>query len=284
MRHSLNLVDKILLVYLLSLTVHIVLTLKVVPDPAIHIGANATIMLGIYLIAAAHRTYPGKLIEFLHLFYPIFLLIWLYPQVCLLRFTVIPQDLDPIIIEWDNALFGQQLYVTIASRLNLFWQEFFHGIYFLYYISLGLFAMLTYRSQRQLVNTYLFTLMLCMCVHQWSVVLFPSAGPMHLRDAWIHNGVFFIPIMNFIYNNVDKGGGAFPSLHSAAVVVVAVFASKMFPKWTIPISLFCAGVLLSTFANLYHYPIDALAGAITGGLCAVLFPKLYGYIQRNASH
>jgi len=208
-------------------------------------------------------------------------LIWLYPQVCLLRFTVIPQDLDPILIQWDTALFGEQVYRRIAVSLSLFWKEFFHGIYFFYYVSLGLFAMLAYRSQRRLVDTYLFTLILCMCIHQWGVVLFPSAGPIHLRTELIPDGILFIPIMDFIYYNVDKGGGAFPSLHSAAVLVVSIFGARMFPKWKIPIYLFCAGVLFSTFANLYHYPIDTIAGVLTGSLCIVFFPKLYDYIHSD---
>lgn len=272
-----------LLIYLMSLTIHILLTFEAVPDLGIHLTANAAVSIGIFLIAGLHKRNMGKPAEFLHLFYPVFLLIWLFPQVCLLRFTVIPQDLDPIIIQWDNALFGEQIYVHIANSMNLFWKEFFHGIYFFYYASLGVFAMLAYQKQRKLVDTYLFTIMLCMCVHQWGVVLFPSAGPIPLREGIIPDGVLFIPIMDFIYNNVDKGGGAFPSLHSAAVVVVGFFGGKMFPKWKFLIYLFCGLVLFSTFANLYHYPIDTIAGAFTGGLCAVLFPKLYRYIQENAA-
>ncbi len=283
MKHALNPVDKTLLIYLFTLTIHVLLTVDFVPNPLLHIGANIFISVGILLIAFLHKKHSGQIIDFVHLFYPVCLLIWLFPQVCLLRFTVIPQDLDPIIIKWDTVLFGEQIYVKIANNMNLFWKEVFHGVYFFYYLSLGAFAMLAFRSQRQLVETYLFTLILCMCIHQWSVVLFPSAGPIHLRTELIPAGFLFIPIMDFIYNNVDKGGGAFPSLHSAAVVIVSVFAEKMFPKWKILIYLFCASVLFSTFANLYHYPIDTLAGGVTGGLCAVLFPKVYDYIQKNGN-
>jgi membrane-associated phospholipid phosphatase len=284
MMRTLNPVDKTLLIYLFTLTVHVVLAYDAALNPLLHIGANMFISVGIVLIALLNRKTHEPLIDFVHLFYPVCLLIWLFPQVCLLRFTVIPQDLDPIIMEWDTALFGEQIYVKIANVMNLFWKEFFHGIYFFYYGSLGAFAILAYRSQRRLADTYLFTLTLCMCIHQWGVVLFPSSGPIYLRTDLIPEGILFIPIMDFIYNNIDKGGGAFPSLHSAAVVIVSVFGGKMFPKWKIPIYLFCAAVLFSTFANLYHYPIDTLAGAFTGGLCAVLFPKLYDYIQGNEVH
>lgn len=281
MSQRFNPVDLTFLVYLSLLSFHLLFTGQNFSGWKTHIGINILIMCVITGLTSLSRRNKLPIVDFVHLFYPVFLLIWLYPQACMLRFTVIPDDLDAFIIAWDRALFGGDIYVTIAQNLNLFWMEIVHGIYFMYYISLGIFGMLAYRNQRHLVETYLFTLILCMCLHQCGVILFPSAGPMHLRAELIPEGVFFIPIMDFIYSNVDQGGGAFPSLHSAAVVVVCAFAVKMFPKFKWAIYLFMFAVLFSTFATTYHYPIDTLAGFITGVLCTLYLPGVHAYITEK---
>lgn len=279
MSRRFNLVDGTLLIYLGLLTLHLLATAPKFTEWKIQIGINILILAGITVIARINRNSRHPAVDFIHLFYPVLLLMWLYPQACMLRFTVLPEDLDPIIIGWDRAVFRGDLYIIIAKKLNLFWMEMVHGVYFVYYISLGLFGMLAYQRQRRLVETYLFTLILCMCLHQWSVIIFPSAGPMHLRAELIPKGVFFIPIMDFIYSNIDKGGGAFPSLHSAAVVVVCAFAAKMFSQWKWPIYFFMFAVLFSTFATVYHYPIDTAVGFTTGIICVIFLPKLFEYIR-----
>jgi len=289
-RQFLNLTDKVILFYLATIIVHAVLRSNQLPSTnwfdgwRLHVGVNLLITMGIILLASWAHKQNASWLRFTHTFYPVFLLIWLYPETGLLRHTVIPHDLDAFVLRWNRALFGGDWYQTIPTRLNLLWLEVFHGAYFVYYISLGLFAMLAYRRQTSLVYEYLFVLVTAMLIQNWVVILFPAAGPVPLRSEVIPQGVFFIPVMNWIYRNLDNGGGAFPSLHSSAALIVVWYATRFFPAWKLPLILFLGLVLVSTVVGSFHYPIDTLGGMITGTLALLLLPKLYHTLLNRESH
>jgi len=143
--------------------------------------------------------------------------------------------------------------------------------------------MLAYGRQEPLVHEYLFVLLMAMLIQNWVVILFPAAGPVPLRSEVIPQGVFFIPIMNWIYRNLDNGGGAFPSLHSSAALIAAWYATRFFPAWKFPLLLFLGLVLLATVAGSFHYPIDTLGGLVTGTVALLFLPKLYHTLHSRES-
>lgn len=277
----LNLTDKVILFYLGTIILHAIIRMNRLPSTTwcngwqLHVGVNLLVAVGILLLAGLAYKRNTPCLRFTHTFYPVFLLIWLYPETGLLRHTVIPNDLDALVLRWNQTLFLGNWYQTIPTRLNLFWLEVIHGAYFLYYLSLGLFAMVAYRRQESLVHEYLFVLIMAMLVQNWVVILFPATGPVPLRGEVIPQGVFFIPVMNWIYRNLDNGGGAFPSLHSSAALIVVWYATRFFPAWKLPLFLFLVLVLFSTVAGSFHYPIDTFGGLVTGTLALVFLPKLY---------
>ncbi len=280
---SLNLTDKTLLLYLLSITILTVIRITALPGWKLQLAANFLIFAAIFILALWDKRFHSRSSRFLHTFYPVFLLIWLYPQACMLRHAIIAVDLDPTLLRWELALFGQEWYKLLPQRLNLFWLEFFHGAYFVYYIGLGLFAMLANARQPEQVRIYLFTLVATMMIHQWFLILFPASGPVYLRAELIPRGVVFIPLMNWIYANLDRGGGAFPSLHAAAAVIMTFFAIRFFPRWKYPLLLFLAAILTATVAGSFHYVIDTVAGTVSGYICYLAGPVLYAYFSGNDS-
>jgi membrane-associated phospholipid phosphatase len=288
-RRFLNLTDKVILLYLGTIIIHAIISMNRLPSTSwydgwrLHVGVNLLIAVGILLLAGLTHKRNSTWLRFTHTFYPVFLLIWLYPETGLLRHTVIPNDLDAVVLRWNRALFLGDWYQTIPTRLNLFWLEVFHGAYFLYYISLGLFAMLAYRRQVPLVYEYLFVLITAMLLQNWVVILFPAAGPVPLRPEVIPQGVVFIPVMNWIYRNLDNGGGAFPSLHSSAALIVVWYGTRFFPTRKLPLFLFLGLVLISTVVGSFHYPIDTVSGMVTGTLALLFLPRLYHTLHSHES-
>jgi len=80
-----------------------------------------------------------------------------------------------------------------------------------------------------------------------------------------------------ILKSVDVGGNAFPSLHAAfcvftAVVLQAQLASLGAAPWLRAGNLLlCAGILYSTMATRQHVALDAVAGALLGGVASLAY-------------
>ena len=69
----------------------------------------------------------------------------------------------------------------------------------------------------------------------------------------------------------DRGGLAFPSTHVVASMVCAWFAGRVFfPRAWPAYALWFTAIAASTVVCGYHYPIDVLAGLLSGGLFVAL--------------
>jgi membrane-associated phospholipid phosphatase len=272
-----NLIDKLILLYELLLTVHVLLFKNNVSDWVGHLQLNFVITSWVFLSAWAAYRIKCQPFKFVHTFYPIFLLIWQYPQACALQYSIIPFSLDSMLIKWDLAIFQIPLYEVIPKKLNIFTLEIFHFFYFSYYLSLAVPVWIVYKKRHPLINEYLFVIMLTTALHQWFLIFLPADGPIPLRDGLIPEGVFMIPIMNLIYK-LHPGGGAMPSLHVAGGFITCMYAYKFLPylRW-LWILLF-AGITTATFVCSYHYPIDSLVGIFTGWLCYIYIPRIYDYL------
>ncbi|MCH7613586.1 MAG: phosphatase PAP2 family protein [Candidatus Marinimicrobia bacterium] len=276
----LNHIDKLILLYELLLTVHILLFNHNIPDWIGHIQLNIIISGWILFSAWAAKHVDRQPFKFLHTFYPIFLLIWHYPQACELRYSVIPFSLDHIIYEWDLVLFQLPLYEILPKKLNLMGLELFHFFYFTHYLILGIPAWIVYKSRHPKIPEYIFVLTLTFIIHQWFLIFIPADGPVLLRQEIMPDGLLFIPIMNLIYQ-LDAGGGAFPSLHVAGTLITCIYANTFLPKLK-PLWIFAfAAITISTVICSYHYPLDSLIGGITGWLCYIYIPRIYDYMHRK---
>lgn len=275
----LNLVDKLILLYELLLTAHIFLFRSNIENISGHVQLNVIIIVWILGISWLANNYPRQPFKFLHIFYPVWLLIWHYPQACDLRYSVIPFSLDPLLIEWDLAIFRVPLYEIIPQNMNTITLEIFHLFYFGYYLSLAIPAWIVYKQRHKLIAEFMFVIMATNFIHQWMVILIPADGPVPLRADLIPVGFLMIPIMNLVYE-LHTGGGAMPSLHVAGAVITCMYAYKFIPEWKgLWIFVFC-GITAATFVCCYHYPIDSLVGAFTGWLCYIYLPRTYDYIRK----
>ena len=260
---SLTLTDQLIIIYEFLFSASLILFQSDRIDSTYHLVINAVVVVGILLFGRMDKSSVS--LQFIHTFYPIALIGFLYVQACEVRFLFSPREFDSVLLHWEYQLFGTEWY-RVFSQLPVLILELFHGIYFFYYIALFLFALLAWKTKPMLVNMYIFTLMLSSLLHYIIIIGLPASGPVPLRKELIPDGFLFIPIMNWIYANGDKGGGAFPSLHVASTIILAKFAIRFNPKHRIYVLVLALGIIFSTIAGSFHYAIDTLAGIFTGGL------------------
>jgi membrane-associated phospholipid phosphatase len=150
----------------------------------------------------------------------------------------------------------------MAPAVNNIWiDEIMHAFYFSYYLILFLPAVWLRQQRIPQAFEIVFSLVLMLYVHFLFFMVFPSDGPIPERSHIFGRGIVFIPLMNFIYQASEQGGGgAFPSTHVSAAVLVFLYTFRYAPKLRLPVGLSCAGVILATVYCSYHYAIDSVAG------------------------
>jgi membrane-associated phospholipid phosphatase len=102
-----------------------------------------------------------------------------------------------------------------------------------------------------------------------SSILFPVDSPFYLLkplDKPLSDQIFF-QLVHLVSGHAGARGGAFPSLHVSATIVLWLAAWK----WQRRVAGFLApivvGLILSTVFGRFHYVLDVIAGA---ALAAVL--------------
>lgn len=237
----------------------------------------------ILIINKANRQTHHPLWNFLSIFYPIIYFIILYPQACAIRNAFFPMDFDPFLVSVETSVFILEWYRVFPAFLPVFVMEMFHGIYLSYYIALALFAIIAWKNNNPLVTEYLFVLSFTMIVHQALLILIPASGPVFLRGETMPEGFIFIPAMNWIYSTFDRGGGAFPSLHVAAALVMVHYANRFFIKRYYLLHIYFILISVSTVICSFHYTIDVVIGFITGWISLLIGSTIYSYFYRNES-
>ncbi len=255
------------------------------------VGVHVLLVLSIHgLIQWQARSQPGKALDFLRHFYPVLLYTWFFCQTGWLNRMFFQDYLDPLVIRWEQALFGCQPSVLFMERLPyLLLSEVFYASYFSYYIMIsGVGLALFLRNRQQFfhyVSIVSFLFYICYTIYIFVPVIGPRvffreiAGydlPEALQQlattdtypAAVKSGLFF-QIMAWIYRVFEAPGAALPSSH-VAVAICTVFFSFRYLR---PIRFVHLGVAvllcLSTVYCRYHYVVDVLAGMLTA---AVLIP------------
>ena len=255
------------------------------------LGAHAACLLLVHwLIQAYARRKPAPLLDFLRHFYPVLLYTALFVETGLLNRMFCQEYLDPMVAQWEQALFGCQPSVLFMQKLPwLAVSELFYAFYFSYYVMIaGVGIALFLRSRRQFfhyLSVISFLFYVCYLIyiflpvigsrvffHQVEGYVLPDATQqLALTDAYpeaVQAGVFF-RLMRWVYRVFEAPGAALPSSH-VAVALCTVFFSFRYLRRIRYVHLAVALLLcLSTVYCRYHYALDVLAGLVTA---AVLIP------------
>jgi membrane-associated phospholipid phosphatase len=267
---GLNGTDRLLVGYTLGVAALIaVAALSDTPEPSrLPLASLHLAIAGFAMVLARLDAGPAsKGWRWLHRWLPVLALPWLYDAAGRLRHLLVAHDLDAWIVRADDWLFPGRWYLA-GARWPLPALELAHAVYFSYYLLLFVPALVVERRghlERSQVDRYLGALTATLLAHYALNFLLPVAGPLADRALGMPRGALFLPLMDAIYFAFDRGGLAFPSTHVAASVVAGWFAGRrFFPNAGRRYALWVAAIAASTVVCGYHYPIDVVAGLLTG--------------------
>jgi len=261
-------VDYLVLIYSLLMVIVSIAFYQTLDKSLVFLIINLVVIyLTLYLIYYEERDFRSLRYR-LHTWLPIITFLFYYTQSTFFDNLIFSETFDPLLQSWEKQLFGIPLNQTLAPSLNnILAHEIMHFFYFSYYMLLFIPGLVMFFNRHPRTHEMIFTLTAMMYAHYIFFILFPGDGPVIDRQNIFPKGVFFIPIMNFIYS-IDgyQGGGAFPSTHVTSAIVVSLYSFDGFKARRWLIHIVTAGIIVATVYCSYHYAVDAIVGIITGAL------------------
>jgi membrane-associated phospholipid phosphatase len=257
------------------------------------VGAHAVMMVLVHLLLRASGAgRGGGVAEFLRHFYPVLLYAVFYRESGMLSQMFVTGHLDPVVIGWEQALFGFQPSMQFMASLPwLPLSELFYASYFSYYVMIAGVGLTLFLRRREAFFHYVSVLSFVFYVCYLIYIFLPVIGPrvfsrslggyslpaavqalapaeLHPFPAQVTRGLFF-RVMALIYDVFEAPGAALPSSHVAASICTVWFSFRYRLRirfvHLVTVVLLC----LSTVYCRYHYVIDVIAGLLT---IAVLLP------------
>jgi membrane-associated phospholipid phosphatase len=242
------------------------------------------------------RKKPGPALDLLRHFYPVLLYTAFFCETGPINRMFFWDYLDPMLIRWEQAIFGFQPSVVFMDKLPyVAVSEIFYLSYFSYYIMIGGVGIALFVRNRQqffhYVSVVSFLFYVCYTIyiilpvigsraffHQVEGYALPPESQLYAStDAYpesVKAGIFF-RLMLFIYRVFEAPGAAFPSSHVAVAVCTVYFSFRYLRPIRYVHLVFAVLLCLSTIYCRYHYAVDVAAGLVTAAIVVPLGNWLY---------
>lgn len=227
------------------------------------------------LLAPAGRT-AGPAGRFLGDWYPLLLLGALYGALGVVNLEE-AHAYDLTVQRWEAAVFGGQVsaaWIRAMPSPLLSWVM--HACYVAYYpilyaAPLGLWL----SGRRDAARAAILALMVTFYACYVAFVLFPVAGPRYMFPLADNAATQAAParLAQWLLNQGDSWGAAFPSSHVAGCVVAAVMAWRAWRPLGVALLPFAAGLSVAVVYGQFHYAVDALGGLVWAALVLLAFRR-----------
>jgi len=284
-KNPLRPVDVVTIFYLMVINILIIIFRENLPQYQWFLAVHFLIIGLIVLITVVRWCSQSKLLKFIHYWYPYVLFGLFFEEIHYTVFMIFPGWFDHIPIKIDYALFGVHPTVWLEQFSNVWLNDYLQFAYTFYLILLPVLGGALYRRGDwqgfdRLMLSAAITYYLCYIIF----ILFPIEGPYHTLqhlqrvelEGWI-----FTDLINFIEKHGRVHGGALPSTHVAASLVVLICAYKYHRKIYYAILPIVLSLFVATVYGRYHYVTDVITGLGMGWIGCWLGHKLYSFWERR---
>lgn len=238
--------------------------------------------LGALIYLDSRITHP--FIRLLRMAYPLVLSGYFYSETVFYN-KLLFDNIDPVLIDFENAIFGFQPSLEFSSLLNSrLFSELMYFAYFSFYLLILGFTLYVFTQKKPYFEMVVFKLSAALYLFYLLFSFVPSAGPQFyfsypdnaLPDAW-----FFDRIMHFIQRVAEQPTGAFPSSHVGVSVIILWLSKKYAPQFFKVAWPFVALLILSTVYIKAHYAIDVIGGLLIAPFILFLCDYIFLFPNRQ---
>lgn len=236
--------------------------------------AIAHALLGVCAWMASRARRAGAVGQFLGTFYALLLLPALYSAIGVINLHE-ARTYDHLVLRFEDMVFGSQVsYRWIREFPNPVFSWLMHFCYLayagiLYSAPLALWLSGRRDQARLAIHALLVTFFICYV----TFVLFPVVGPRYLFEL-AHNAATDVGparLTQWVLNQGDAWGTAFPSSHVAGALVATGMAYRGWRRLGLVLAPFSAGLVLAVVYGQFHYAVDALLGVVLAGVILAAF-------------
>lgn len=242
-------------------------------------------ILGILSVIYLDHFFKHKVLTFLHVFFPILLLSFAYGETASINHFIFTDNLDPVIYNWEHALFGFQPSMAFSVYFPQRWfSEALHMGYFSYYLMTIGISLSFFILRPEMAERVIFLVVTSFFIYYLIFILFPVVGPQYYfsgSDAKVPDTGIFSRLVKLIQYYGEHPTGAFPSSHVGMVVIFLYlsFSQIRWLFWTMVPLFVC--ILMATVYIKAHYAIDVLAGLLSAPLVYYLSTLIYKQLSRR---
>jgi membrane-associated phospholipid phosphatase len=246
--------------FLALTSLRLAMTVGILAAPALAYAAFLAGAVGVVLLC---RAAPSEWRWRLRLaYYPVLMCI-VFAHLKTVVPLVHPGHVDPLLQDWDRALFGSNLSLRLEPFMSPALTELASLCYCLFFVYLLTSVIRYLRAplpQAQAFYAGLFTLY---GIGFLGYTLLPALGPYAaMADAFATpiSGYFITDLLSAVYPLGTNGADVFPSLHCAISGYILGFdalqSRRRFHWWLLPV----LGLWASTIYLRFHYAVDVAAG------------------------
>ncbi len=283
---SLSPADKIIIAYLLVMTLLVFLSRERIPDWPSYVGRHALMIFAVIAIAKWVSVFAGRAGRFVRAWYPVPLIPSTYFELNYLVPRLHARDFDWELAAIDHRVFGAHPTVWLERFL---WPpltevlQVAYASYYFYPIILG--AVLWSKGRFDRFHFFVFILALGFYLSYLGYIIVPAIGPRFILADQQTVPLTGLLLFSYIRNALDNASGVtrdcFPSGHTALTLLVLYYAHKFHRRTFWSIVAPASALIFSTVYLRYHYVIDVLAGAGLAALVVVVAAPLYRRLNEN---
>lgn len=222
----------------------------------------------------------GKILNWLRIWNLVPIILFNFSELHFIVHNVRPHDLDYILIQIDQALFGVHPTVWLEKLHHPVLTEYLQLVYTSFYFLPLILAILLYRQNRmEEFDYFAFIIVYGFYLSYLGYFLVPAIGPRFTLDylqSFPLHGLGFAERLQHLLNTLENiQRDAFPSGHTEITLLTMFFAAKYHRKYFYILLLIGSSLIFSTVYLRYHYVIDVIGGAAFATFVIFTAPVLY---------
>lgn len=282
--------DSLTVVFLIVLISISIIFQSMLPNFRLLIGLYSVLLiLQLFIISMPDIFSRNRFLDITRsLIFPTIFVLAIFDSLELIVHNINPEDIDPLLIRLDYALFGGHPTVMLEAFQHPLLTDILQIAYSSYYfLPLGLGLILKFNNRDADFDKALFYILLCFYLSYIGYMLFPALGPRftisHLQGSEL-KGLFVTEALQELLNRLEGiKRDAFPSGHTGVALIVSVLAYRMsraYFYYSLPVIIL---LILSTVYCRYHYVVDVIGGFLLTVVTLVIGRGYYVYCEGRKS-